>query len=708
MLFNVGQYVISVTAAWLVHVRRRASRRRPGATRRRFEPARRRVDRAVLARLPPGQPRAGRRHRRVRQARPCGSRSPRTSGTTRSPRWRSSRSRRSSSRCRRRPGGSCPLLLLPLFAVYKTASISRAKERAVAARRAHRPAQPRCCSSSASTAGARRRRAATAPGSRCSCSTSTGSRRSTTPSGHPVGRRPARRSSPRRLLGAVRPERHGRPARRRRVRGAAARRSTHPDDAIEVAGRIRTALAEPFHLEGVLLDVEASASASRCRPQHGDDGRGAHAPRRRRDVRRQGRAAPASRSTTPRATRNSPTRLGTRGRRCATRSTTASSSCTTSPRSPLDDGTVVGRRGAGALAAPRARPASPPDEFVPLAERTGLIHRLTAFVLRPGARPGRATGGAHGMQVPVAVNVSHARPAGDRPRGASSRPSSTRTACPPSALVPRGHRERAGAGPGPRGRDAARARRPRRLAARSTTSAPATPRCCCSSSCRSPRSRSTARSSRRLDEADGDPAIVRSIVGFAHGARPARRRRGRRDVAGLEASCATWAATSPRATASPGRWPADAGHRSGSSSGRPRPAERTGLRVVGGGGARPDRRSGRTAAPACAVRRMTRMSETPSITRDDVAHLARLARIDLPPDAARPLRRAARGHPGCGRAGRPRSPPTTCPPTSHPMPLVNVFREDVVRPSLTNAEALSGAPSVESERFRVPRILDEE
>ena len=48
------------------------------------------------------------------------------------------------------------------------------------------------------------------------------------------------------------------------------------------------------------------------------------------------------------------------------------------------------------------------------------------------------------------------------------------------------------------------------------------------------------------------------------------------------------------------------------------------------------------------------------------------------------------------------------PATSHPMPLVNVFREDVVRPSLTNEEALSGAPSVESERVRVPRILDEE
>ena len=48
------------------------------------------------------------------------------------------------------------------------------------------------------------------------------------------------------------------------------------------------------------------------------------------------------------------------------------------------------------------------------------------------------------------------------------------------------------------------------------------------------------------------------------------------------------------------------------------------------------------------------------------------------------------------------------PATSHPMPLVNVFRDDVVRPTLSHEDALSGAPSVESDRFRVPRILDEE
>ena len=47
-------------------------------------------------------------------------------------------------------------------------------------------------------------------------------------------------------------------------------------------------------------------------------------------------------------------------------------------------------------------------------------------------------------------------------------------------------------------------------------------------------------------------------------------------------------------------------------------------------------------------------------------------------------------------------------PTSHPIPMSNVFREDVVLPSLTQAEALSAAPDSAEGRFKVPAILDEE
>jgi aspartyl-tRNA(Asn)/glutamyl-tRNA(Gln) amidotransferase subunit C len=47
-------------------------------------------------------------------------------------------------------------------------------------------------------------------------------------------------------------------------------------------------------------------------------------------------------------------------------------------------------------------------------------------------------------------------------------------------------------------------------------------------------------------------------------------------------------------------------------------------------------------------------------------------------------------------------------PTSHAVPLVNVFRQDVPRPGLTREQALAMAPAAEDGRFRVPQILGEE
>ena len=48
------------------------------------------------------------------------------------------------------------------------------------------------------------------------------------------------------------------------------------------------------------------------------------------------------------------------------------------------------------------------------------------------------------------------------------------------------------------------------------------------------------------------------------------------------------------------------------------------------------------------------------------------------------------------------------PPTSHAVPLTNVLRPDEPAPCLTPDEALAAAPESEQQRFRVPRILDEE
>ncbi|MFG1704606.1 Asp-tRNA(Asn)/Glu-tRNA(Gln) amidotransferase subunit GatC [Nonomuraea sp. M3C6] len=96
-----------------------------------------------------------------------------------------------------------------------------------------------------------------------------------------------------------------------------------------------------------------------------------------------------------------------------------------------------------------------------------------------------------------------------------------------------------------------------------------------------------------------------------------------------------------------------------------------------------------------------------AITRDEVAHLARLSRLALTDDeldhyatqldaiieAVAKVSEVAAGD---------------VPPSSHALPLTNVFRADEVRQSLTPEQALSGAPAVEDDRFRVPRILGEE
>lgn len=95
-----------------------------------------------------------------------------------------------------------------------------------------------------------------------------------------------------------------------------------------------------------------------------------------------------------------------------------------------------------------------------------------------------------------------------------------------------------------------------------------------------------------------------------------------------------------------------------------------------------------------------------TITRDEVAHLARLARLDL--SAEELDRMAAQLDDILGAVARVSEVAADdVPPMSHAVPLTNVFRDDEVRPGLTPEEAVSGAPAAEENRFRVPRILDE-
>lgn len=95
------------------------------------------------------------------------------------------------------------------------------------------------------------------------------------------------------------------------------------------------------------------------------------------------------------------------------------------------------------------------------------------------------------------------------------------------------------------------------------------------------------------------------------------------------------------------------------------------------------------------------------ITPDLVRHLANLARIDVTDqevakftdqlglivDSMATIKAAVAGD---------------VPATSHPIPMANVFREDIVEPSLTQEQALSAAPDSADGRFRVHAILDEE
>jgi aspartyl-tRNA(Asn)/glutamyl-tRNA(Gln) amidotransferase subunit C len=96
-----------------------------------------------------------------------------------------------------------------------------------------------------------------------------------------------------------------------------------------------------------------------------------------------------------------------------------------------------------------------------------------------------------------------------------------------------------------------------------------------------------------------------------------------------------------------------------------------------------------------------------AISRDEVAHLAHLARLAVTEEE---LDRFA-GQldvilQAVARVGEVAA--DDIPPTSHTVPLTNVFRDDVVTPSVDRAEVLAAAPDVAEDRFRVPRILDEE
>ena len=93
------------------------------------------------------------------------------------------------------------------------------------------------------------------------------------------------------------------------------------------------------------------------------------------------------------------------------------------------------------------------------------------------------------------------------------------------------------------------------------------------------------------------------------------------------------------------------------------------------------------------------------LQQDEVKHIAKLARLALSDDE---LPRYTE------QVGRileffdelKQLDTTGVPPTAHPIPVSNAFREDVVKPSLGADKALANAPWREGDYFRVPKILE--
>jgi aspartyl-tRNA(Asn)/glutamyl-tRNA(Gln) amidotransferase subunit C len=93
------------------------------------------------------------------------------------------------------------------------------------------------------------------------------------------------------------------------------------------------------------------------------------------------------------------------------------------------------------------------------------------------------------------------------------------------------------------------------------------------------------------------------------------------------------------------------------------------------------------------------------ITREEVAHVARLARLEMSDTEMDQftgqlnaiLQYADKLNEIDTKDIR---------PTAHVLPLQNVFREDKTRPCLANDKALANAPEAEDGMFRVPRVIE--
>ncbi|RKU09453.1 Asp-tRNA(Asn)/Glu-tRNA(Gln) amidotransferase subunit GatB [Candidatus Poribacteria bacterium] len=94
-----------------------------------------------------------------------------------------------------------------------------------------------------------------------------------------------------------------------------------------------------------------------------------------------------------------------------------------------------------------------------------------------------------------------------------------------------------------------------------------------------------------------------------------------------------------------------------------------------------------------------------TITTDDVQHVATLARLEFNEvDVEQFTHQLARILDYIGKLNELDT--TDVPPTSHPLPLRNVVKEDVAKSSYDRDTVLEGAPNAEEGYFEVPKVIE--
>lgn len=93
------------------------------------------------------------------------------------------------------------------------------------------------------------------------------------------------------------------------------------------------------------------------------------------------------------------------------------------------------------------------------------------------------------------------------------------------------------------------------------------------------------------------------------------------------------------------------------------------------------------------------------IQQDEVKHIAKLARLQLSEDEL-PRYTEQVGRILAFFDELKQLDTIGVPPTAHPIPVSNAFREDALKPSLGADRALANAPQREGDYFRVPKILE--